>query len=254
MNLTRNIFVVGFSIFLGLSVPQYFSEFAIRSDHGPVHTHALWVNFLSLFSYVGFSVGIYYIWIQSLFAVLVTHLHAIVSVLWLVQFNNILNVFFGSPVIITILVATVLDLTLTRHVTKRDRGRLWIKRFKGFHDDPRNYEFYRLPFGLHRMFPPTTWLKFLSCELFFPRLSKLFWQNHRLTNRQQAKLDVNISWQFSALEDQFLMLPMGFCSTFLFLCLHGSHAWHVMVGSLKMMSGKGPSHEKCTFFLHAYLH
>jgi len=113
MNLTRNIFVVGFSIFLGLSVPQYFSEFAIRSDHGPVHTHALW-------------------------------------------FNNILNVFFGSPVIITILVATVLDLTLTRHVTKRDRGRLWIKRFKGFHDDPRNYEFYRLPFGLHRMFPPTT--------------------------------------------------------------------------------------------------
>ncbi len=61
MNLTRNIFVVGFSIFLGLSVPQYFSEFAIRSDHGPVHTHALWVNFLSLFSYVGFSVGIYYI-------------------------------------------------------------------------------------------------------------------------------------------------------------------------------------------------
>jgi nucleobase transporter 1/2 len=59
MNLTRNIFVVGFSIFLGLSVPQYFSEFAIRSDHGPVHTRALWVNFLSLFSYVGFSVGIY---------------------------------------------------------------------------------------------------------------------------------------------------------------------------------------------------
>jgi nucleobase transporter 1/2 len=66
MNLTRNIFVVGFSIFLGLSVPQYFSEFAIRSDHGPVHTHALWVNFLSLFSYVDFSVGIYYIGIVSL--------------------------------------------------------------------------------------------------------------------------------------------------------------------------------------------
>ncbi len=44
MNMTRNIFVVGLSIFLGLSVPQYFSEFTLRSYHGPVHTHGRWVN------------------------------------------------------------------------------------------------------------------------------------------------------------------------------------------------------------------
>lgn len=133
------------------------------------------------------------------------------SVLWLVQFNNILNVFFGSPVIITILVATVLDLTLTRHVTKRDRGKMWIKRFKGFHDDPRNLEFYRLPFGLHRMFPPTSWLKFLNYELFFPRLSKLFWQNHRLTNRQQAKVDVTLAGSSLCIRRPvFDMLPVGF--------------------------------------------
>jgi len=44
MNMTRNIFVVGISIFLGLSVPQYFSEFTLRSYHGPVHTHGRWVN------------------------------------------------------------------------------------------------------------------------------------------------------------------------------------------------------------------
>ena len=44
MNLTRNIFVVGFSLFMGLSVPQYFREFAIRAGHGPVHTDARWVS------------------------------------------------------------------------------------------------------------------------------------------------------------------------------------------------------------------
>jgi hypothetical protein len=177
-----------------------------------------------------------------------------VSVLWLVQFNNILNVFFGSPVIITILVATVLDLTLTRHVTKRDRGRLWIKRFKGFHDDPRNYEFYRLPFGLHRMFPPTTWLKFLSCELFFPRLSKLFWQNHRLTNRQQAKVDVNISWQFSALEDQFLICYQWA----LFHILVPLLAWFACLACngwlLEDDVRKGSFTWEMLLFLHAYLH
>ena len=44
MNLTRNIFVVGFSLFMGLSVPQYFNEFATRAGHGPVNTDARWVR------------------------------------------------------------------------------------------------------------------------------------------------------------------------------------------------------------------
>jgi nucleobase transporter 1/2 len=112
MNLTRNIFVVGFSLFMGLSVPQYFSEFQLRAGHGPVHTGSRW-------------------------------------------FNDILNTFFGAPVIVTFIVATVLDITLTRHVSKRDRGMLWTRKFRHFSHDPRNYEFYRLPAGLHKFFPPT---------------------------------------------------------------------------------------------------
>ncbi|KAG0616299.1 hypothetical protein M758_5G104600 [Ceratodon purpureus] len=112
MNLTRNIFVVGFSLFMGLSVPQYFREFAIRAGHGPVHTNARW-------------------------------------------FNDILNTFFSAPLIVAFIVATVLDLTLTRHVSKRDRGMLWTRKFRHFGHDPRNYEFYRLPVGLHKFFPPT---------------------------------------------------------------------------------------------------
>ncbi len=43
MNMTRNLFVVGFSIFMGLSVPQYFSEFTVRADHGPIDTQQRWV-------------------------------------------------------------------------------------------------------------------------------------------------------------------------------------------------------------------
>ena len=76
--------------------------------------------------------------------------------MWLCpQFNDILNVFFSSPVIVALIVAIVLDNTLTRHVTKKDRGMLWTRKFRVFHHDPRNLEFYRLPMGLHKFFPPT---------------------------------------------------------------------------------------------------
>ncbi|CAK9217170.1 unnamed protein product [Sphagnum jensenii] len=111
LNMTRNLFVVGISIFLGLSVPQYFSEFASRAYHGPVHTHAHW-------------------------------------------FNNILNIFFGSPIIITFIVALVLDNTLLWHVSRKDRGLPWTRKFRSFGGDARNLEFYSLPFGLHKIFPP----------------------------------------------------------------------------------------------------
>jgi nucleobase transporter 1/2 len=71
------------------------------------------------------------------------------------QFNDILNVFFASPVVVALIVAVFLDSTLTRHVSKRDRGMLWTRKFRHFGNDPRNYEFYRLPVGLHKFFPPT---------------------------------------------------------------------------------------------------
>ncbi|XP_024374995.1 nucleobase-ascorbate transporter 2 [Physcomitrium patens] len=112
MNLTRNIFVVGFSLFMGLSVRQYFTEFSMRAGHGPVHTNSRW-------------------------------------------FNDILNVFFSSSVIVCFVVATVLDTTLTRHVSKRDRGMLWTRKFRYYRNDPRNEEFYKLPAGLHKFFPPS---------------------------------------------------------------------------------------------------
>ncbi|KAF7127216.1 hypothetical protein RHSIM_Rhsim11G0145800 [Rhododendron simsii] len=42
LNNLRTMFIVGFSIFMGLSVPQYFYGYMGTSDRGPVHTHANW--------------------------------------------------------------------------------------------------------------------------------------------------------------------------------------------------------------------
>ncbi|KAG9455084.1 hypothetical protein H6P81_007988 [Aristolochia fimbriata] len=44
MNSMRNLFITGLSLFLGISVPQFFNEFMSSSHHGPVHTHAGWFN------------------------------------------------------------------------------------------------------------------------------------------------------------------------------------------------------------------
>jgi hypothetical protein len=63
LNSFRTKFVLGFSIFLGLSIPQYFNEYTAINGFGPVHTGARWVwlynvsyspasNFLSCAFYV----------------------------------------------------------------------------------------------------------------------------------------------------------------------------------------------------------
>lgn len=44
MNSMRNLFIVGVSLFLGLSVPEYFREYTLKALHGPSHTRAIWFN------------------------------------------------------------------------------------------------------------------------------------------------------------------------------------------------------------------
>lgn len=46
LNSFRTKFIVGFSLFMGLSIPQYFNEKVIITGHGPVHTGARWVRIL----------------------------------------------------------------------------------------------------------------------------------------------------------------------------------------------------------------
>ncbi|KAG8061571.1 hypothetical protein GUJ93_ZPchr0003g17043 [Zizania palustris] len=44
LNSFRTKFIVGFSVFMGLSVPQYFNEYTSVAGYGPVHTHSRWFN------------------------------------------------------------------------------------------------------------------------------------------------------------------------------------------------------------------
>ncbi|CAI0385559.1 unnamed protein product [Linum tenue] len=44
LNSFRSKFILGFSLFLGLSIPQYFSEVVIVTGHGPFHTSSTWFN------------------------------------------------------------------------------------------------------------------------------------------------------------------------------------------------------------------
>ncbi|KAK2995997.1 hypothetical protein RJ640_017361 [Escallonia rubra] len=44
MNSMRNLFIIGVSFFLGLSIPEYFREYTAAALHGPAHTNAGWFN------------------------------------------------------------------------------------------------------------------------------------------------------------------------------------------------------------------
>lgn len=44
MNSMRNLIITGLTLFLGISVPQFFSQYWTSSHHGPVHTNAGWVS------------------------------------------------------------------------------------------------------------------------------------------------------------------------------------------------------------------
>ncbi|XP_044509327.1 nucleobase-ascorbate transporter 4-like [Mangifera indica] len=44
LNSFRTMFIIGFSLFMGLSVPQYFNEYLFTSGHGPVHSGSTGLN------------------------------------------------------------------------------------------------------------------------------------------------------------------------------------------------------------------
>ncbi|KAA8542641.1 hypothetical protein F0562_023860 [Nyssa sinensis] len=44
LNSFRTKFILGFSVFMGLSIPQYFNEYTAINGYGPVHTTGRWFN------------------------------------------------------------------------------------------------------------------------------------------------------------------------------------------------------------------
>ncbi|KAI3445879.1 hypothetical protein Pfo_002544 [Paulownia fortunei] len=114
LNSFRTKFIIGFSFFMGLSVPRYFSDYVITSGHGrgPVHTHSVWFNKMVLVIFTSPA-----------------------TVAGLVAF------FLD------------LTLARKHASTRRDSGRHWWAKFKYFDKDPRSAEFYSLPYGLSKYFP-----------------------------------------------------------------------------------------------------
>lgn len=112
INDSRSKFILGFAVFMGISVPQYFNEYNIRAGHGPVRTNSHW-------------------------------------------FNDFIFVIFASAATVGFIIALVLDTTLKGKETRRYSGRHYWKRFRTWKGDPRNEEFYSLPFRLNKFFPPT---------------------------------------------------------------------------------------------------
>ncbi|PNX74018.1 nucleobase-ascorbate transporter 2-like protein, partial [Trifolium pratense] len=70
-------------------------------------------------------------------------------------FNDFVNTIFFSSSTVAFIVAVFLDNTLDYKNSSKDRGMPWWTKFRTFHGDTRNEEFYTLPFNLHRFFPPS---------------------------------------------------------------------------------------------------
>ncbi|KFK43350.1 hypothetical protein AALP_AA1G114400 [Arabis alpina] len=113
LNSFRTKFILGFSIFMGLSIPQYFYQYTLLDNYGgPVRTNATWWNNMVNvpFSSKAFVSGIFAFFLD-------------------------------------------MTLPPKDKTTKKDRGMVWWKPFRSFKSDTRSQEFYSLPFNLSYYFP-----------------------------------------------------------------------------------------------------
>lgn len=140
---------------MGLSIPQYFNEYTAVNGYGPVHTRARWVWF-SFTTFISTSKPFDN---QSF-----SHKKKkgiTVSLNFLFQFNDMINVPFASEPFVAGFLALFLDVTLHSkdNAMKKDRGMHWWDKFRSFKTDTRSEEFYSLPFNLNKFFP-SVWLHF----------------------------------------------------------------------------------------------
>ncbi|KAK1432328.1 hypothetical protein QVD17_09223 [Tagetes erecta] len=108
LNSFRTKFILGLSFSLGLSLPQFFREKWIVSNHGPVLTHSRWLD-------------------------------------------NMVSIFFMSHASVAMMIAMVLDCTLS--LVNNENGRDWWAKFEVYSKDVRSNEFYKLPWTLNKLFP-----------------------------------------------------------------------------------------------------
>ncbi|KAJ7544547.1 hypothetical protein O6H91_09G082200 [Diphasiastrum complanatum] len=118
LNRARNLFIIGFSLFMGFSVPQYFYEFELKTGHGPVNTGATWFDDI----------------LNTIFSS-----NAVVGFILAIALDNTMK---GD------------DHNMKRDAADKDRGLGWWRKYHKWKDSPTNEEFYKLPFNLNKYFPP----------------------------------------------------------------------------------------------------
>ncbi|KMZ69528.1 Nucleobase ascorbate transporter [Zostera marina] len=116
INSYRTKFILGFSFFMGLSIPQYFREYDSLTRHGPVHTRARWFNDI---------------------------------------INVIFSSSATVGVFVAFFLDTTISHGIDKDVRRRDRGWHWWEKFRHYPTDSRSEEFYSLPYNLNKFFPST---------------------------------------------------------------------------------------------------
>lgn len=153
LNSFRTKFILGFSIFLGLSVPQYFNEYTVINGYGPVHTSGRWVwtKYLKIIDFFKPNKA----FIKIVWWLVIASSLTLPLLLSTWQFNDIINVPFQSKAFVAGCLAYFLDITLHRRDggIRKDRGKHWWDKFRSFKGDTRSEEFYSLPFNLNKYFP-----------------------------------------------------------------------------------------------------
>lgn len=154
LNSFRTKLILGFSLFMGLSLPQYFREYQLSHKAGPVHTHSRWVC-LCIHTYIHTcQKSLHLITIYEFIYNSKVSISPICFVL--LQFNDTIYIIFMSHTTVAALVALILDRSLPHlnDQSRKDNGsELWDK-FVSYSKDCRSNEFYKLPFGLNNYFPP----------------------------------------------------------------------------------------------------
>ncbi|KAK2992330.1 hypothetical protein RJ640_020323, partial [Escallonia rubra] len=140
-NSMRNIYILGLSLFLGISIPQYFVMNTDLAGNGPVKTGGRWLTGEAHFERGKLSACI-------LVKKLVGNAYCRTC-----KFNDIFNTIFSSPPAVAMIVATLLDNTLDARHTREERGIPWWVPFQHKKGDSRNEEFYSYPLRMHGYMP-----------------------------------------------------------------------------------------------------
>lgn len=140
LNSFRTKFILGFSFFLGISIPQYFREYY----HKGAENSSGWVR-----TFFDQSINVCILLPLECYC----QPHQILFNYF--QFDDVVTLIFMSHTTVAAMVAMVLDCSLAREddASRKDSGLYWWEKFSLYGSDIRNDEFYALPCRLNKFFP-----------------------------------------------------------------------------------------------------